>query len=134
MFSPAKTRKSDVLEVPPELRVRERMPVHVYRTPEDASKAVAHAIAACIRSKPNKCVLGLATGSTPTAVYEELIRLHKEEGLSFKNVITFNLDEYYPMEKQQIQSYHRYYPFLPTRIPSFPSACHPRTLTIYTKF
>lgn len=84
------------------------MPVHVYKTPEGASKAVAHSIAACIRSKPNKCVLGLATGSTPTAVYEELIRLHKEEGLSFKNVITFNLDEYYPMEKNQIQSYHRF--------------------------
>lgn len=102
-----KTKKSDVLEVPPELRVREKMPLHIFRTPEDASKVVAYSIAELIRSKPN-CVLGLATGSTPVAVYEELIRLHKEENLSFANVVTFNLDEYYPMEKDQIQSYHRF--------------------------
>jgi glucosamine-6-phosphate deaminase len=99
---------NETLEVPTELRVKEKLPVHVYKTPEDASKAVARAISNCIRSKPNKCVLGLATGSTPTGVYEELIRLHKEEGLSFAHVITFNLDEYYPMEKTQIQSYHRF--------------------------
>jgi len=51
-------------------------------------------------------VLGLATGSSPLSVYRELVRLHKEEGLSFKNVITFNLDEYYPIAKEDIQSYH----------------------------
>jgi len=57
--------------------------------------------------KENKpCVLGLATGSSPLVVYDELIRMHKEEGLSFANVITFNLDEYYPMDKKNIQSYH----------------------------
>ena len=49
--------------------------------------------------------LGLATGSSPMNVYKELVRLHLEEGLSFKNVITFNLDEYYPISKQDIQSY-----------------------------
>ena len=49
--------------------------------------------------------LGLATGSSPIKVYEELVRMHKEEGLSFANVITFNLDEYYPMDKNNIQSY-----------------------------
>ena len=54
---------------------------------------------------PN-CVLGLATGSSPIKVYEELVRMHKEEGLSFKNVITFNLDEYYPMNKENNQSYY----------------------------
>ena len=43
------------------------------------------------------CVLGLATGSTPVGVYRELVKFHKEEGLSFKNVITFNLDEYFPI-------------------------------------
>jgi 6-phosphogluconolactonase/glucosamine-6-phosphate isomerase/deaminase len=42
----------------------------------------------------------LATGSSPIEVYEELVRMHKEEGLSFSNVITFNLDEYYPMTKR----------------------------------
>ena len=69
----------------------------------------AQEIATLIRkkNKENKpCVLGLATGSSPLVVYEELIRMHKEEGLSFANVITFNLDEYYPMDKNNIQSYH----------------------------
>lgn len=73
-----------------------------------ASLAVAHEIADLItqRQKEGKnCVLGLATGSSPIKVYKELVRLHKEEGLSFKNVITFNLDEYYPMEKNDEQSY-----------------------------
>ena len=58
------------------------------------------------QKKNEKCVLGLATGSSPIKVYSELIRIHKEEGLSFSNVITFNLDEYYPMDKDNIQSYH----------------------------
>jgi len=69
----------------------------------------AQEIATLIRKKEkdnNPCVLGLATGSSPLVVYEELIRMHKEEGLSFANVITFNLDEYYPMDKKNIQSYH----------------------------
>lgn len=51
-------------------------------------------------------MLGLATGSSPISVYQELVRMHKEEGLSFKNVVTFNLDEYYPMSKDDINSYH----------------------------
>jgi glucosamine-6-phosphate deaminase len=55
-----------------------------------------------------KTVLGLATGSTPVAVYDELIRLHEEEGLSFKDVVTFNLDEYWPMRPDALQSYHRF--------------------------
>ena len=73
------------------------------------SKAVAREIADLILQKQNQntsCVLGLATGSSPIKVYEELIRLHQEEGLSFHNVITFNLDEYYPMEKENVESYH----------------------------
>jgi len=55
-----------------------------------------------------RAVLGLATGSTPIGVYRELIRMHKEEGLSFAEVVTFNLDEYYPMPKESIHSYHRF--------------------------
>ncbi len=73
-----------------------------------ASIKVAQEIANLIRKKQaeNKpCVLGLATGSSPIRVYEELVRIHKEEGLSFSNVITFNLDEYLPMEKDDRQSY-----------------------------
>ena len=52
------------------------------------------------------CVLGLATGSSPLSIYRELVRLHKEENLSFENVISFNLDEYYPLVKEDVQSYH----------------------------
>ena len=73
------------------------------------SKLVAREIADLILQKQKQnttCILGLATGSSPIKVYEELIRLHKEEGLSFHNVITFNLDEYYPMEKENLESYH----------------------------
>ena len=51
-------------------------------------------------------MLGLATGSSPIKVYEELVRMHEEEDLSFANVVTFNLDEYYPMDKSNVQSYH----------------------------
>ena len=80
----------------------------VFSNSVTASVSVAHEIANLIRRKQSEgktCVLGLATGSSPVKVYDELVRMHKEEGLSFKNVITFNLDEYYPMEKQDLQSY-----------------------------
>ncbi len=86
----------------------ERVPVSVYPDQTSASKNVANRIAEIIRAKQEKgekAVLGLATGATPVKVYQELIRLHKEEGLSFKNVITFNLDEYYPMQPDADQSY-----------------------------
>ena len=53
-------------------------------------------------------MLGLATGSSPKLLYSELVRMHKEEGLSFQNVITFNLDEYYPIDADAIQSYYNY--------------------------
>src|SRR5687768_16080832 len=89
----------------------ERIPVTVYSSSAMASKAVAAEIAELIRAKNGRgerCVLGLATGSTPTSVYDELIRLHKEEGLSLKNVVTFNLDEYYPMKPDELQSYNRF--------------------------
>ena len=81
----------------------------IFKSSEIGSKIVAQEIASLIREKQaeNKnCILGLATGSSPIKVYEELIRIHQEEGLSFRNVITFNLDEYYPMEKDNVESYH----------------------------
>ena len=87
----------------------EKIHSEIFKSSVEASKIVAQEIAALIRSKQaeNKnCVLGLATGSSPIRVYDELVRLHKEEGLSFGNVITFNLDEYYPMTKENNQSYH----------------------------
>ncbi|WP_224998271.1 glucosamine-6-phosphate deaminase [Cesiribacter sp. SM1] len=86
----------------------EKLPVTVYPDEHIASKKVAQRIAALIRSKQQQgksAVLGLATGATPVEVYAELVRLHREEGLSFSNVITFNLDEYYPMQPTAPQSY-----------------------------
>ncbi len=89
----------------------ERVPTYIYAESSEASLAVANEIATLIVSKQKKdkkCVLGLPTGSTQIGIYEELVRLHKEEGLSFKNVITFNLDEYYPISPQSIHSYRQY--------------------------
>lgn len=86
----------------------EKLPVSVFENPQKASLSVAHRIANIIKAKQQKnemAVLGLATGATPIAVYGELVRMHKEEALSFKNVITFNLDEYYPMQPNAAQSY-----------------------------
>ncbi len=86
----------------------EKLPVTVYPNQATASIAVAKKIADLIRAKDangEKTVLGLATGASPVGVYNELVRLHREEGLSFKNVITFNLDEYYPMKPNVPQSY-----------------------------
>lgn len=89
----------------------EKIPTVLYGESADASVAVANKIADLIRlrDKANRStVLGLATGSTPVRVYDELVRLHKQDGLSFKNVITFNLDEYYPIEPNSLQSYVRF--------------------------
>lgn len=85
----------------------EKVPVKVFSNQDEASVKIANRIAALIREKQasgENAVLGLVTGSTPVKVYRELVRLHKEEGLSFKNVITFNLDEYYPMSPDTEQS------------------------------
>ncbi len=89
----------------------EKIDTQIYPTSVEASQAVANEIAQIIKSKQllnQPCVLGLATGSSPKNVYAELVRMHKEEGLSFKNVITFNLDEYYPMEPDSLHSYVRF--------------------------
>jgi glucosamine-6-phosphate deaminase len=78
---------------------------------EEIARLVAKRIATLIREHEaagERTVLGLATGSTPIGIYRELIRMHRDEGLSFKNVVTFNLDEYYPMPKESIHSYHRF--------------------------
>ena len=75
------------------------------------ARLVANRIATLITEKQaagERTVLGLATGSTPIGVYRELIRMHREEALSFRDVVTFNLDEYYPMRPDSIHSYHRF--------------------------
>ena len=89
----------------------EKIPIRVFEQPADASRAVAEHIAGMIRTRNAQdrlCVLGLATGSTPIGVYAELVRMHREEGLSFQNVATFNLDEYYPIHPDELQSYVRF--------------------------
>src|SRR5688572_9533462 len=94
-----------------DLTAFEKIPLQVLDTSEQGSIYVAKEIASLIklRQKENKpCVLGLATGSTPTRVYAELVKMHRNDGLSFKNVHTFNLDEYYPMQPQALQSYVRF--------------------------
>ncbi|HEV7331697.1 MAG TPA: glucosamine-6-phosphate deaminase [Flavisolibacter sp.] len=89
----------------------ERIPVRIFDTPAGGAKWVAQQVADLIRAKAGageKCVLGLATGSTPKLLYAELARMHREEELSFKNVVAFNLDEYYPIERDALQSYNRF--------------------------
>jgi len=86
----------------------EKIPVKIYKNPTEGSNALAAQIAALIKEKQAQnlpCVLGMATGATPILLYKELVRMHKEEGLSFKNVITVNLDEYYPIPRNAYQSY-----------------------------
>ena len=89
----------------------ERLNCEVFANAPAAARYVAQQVSALIRERAAKgksCVLGLATGSTPVGIYDELVRMHKEEGLSFANVITFNLDEYFPMQPNELQSYVRF--------------------------
>jgi glucosamine-6-phosphate deaminase len=83
----------------------------IFDNSKSGSKAVAREIADLIKykqTKKQKCILGLATGSSPITVYEELVNIHKKEKLSFKNVITFNLDEYYPISSENTESYYNF--------------------------
>ena len=89
----------------------ERIRTRIFNNADEASREVASEIAGLIRQRAKEgknVVLGLATGSTPVRLYRELIRQHKAEGLSFANVITFNLDEYYPLDRSHPESYHRF--------------------------
>ncbi len=87
------------------------IPCYVYGSNHDLAREVAATVAEIIRSRNaagKHAVLGLPTGSTPVGVYRELIRMHREEGLDFTRVLTFNLDEYYGLQRDQLQSYHRW--------------------------
>jgi glucosamine-6-phosphate deaminase len=89
----------------------ERMNVSIFSNADVASKLVAKEIAKTITEKNGKnenCVLGLPAGSTPVQIYNELVELHKYQKLSFKNVIVFNTDEFYPIETNSLQSRYRY--------------------------
>ncbi len=89
----------------------EKINTEIHDNSKEASLYVANEIADLIKERQKQgknVVLGLATGSTPTDVYDNLVKFHKEDGLSFKNVITFNLDEYFPMNAESIHSYVRF--------------------------
>lgn len=74
---------------------------------EEMSRVGGQMVAEEVKSKPH-CVLGLATGSTPIPVYQDLVRLHREEGLDFSSVVAFNLDEYVGLSPDHEQSYRRF--------------------------
>lgn len=87
------------------------VPCFVFEDHQAISRHVAQSVASIIREREScgqRAVLGLPTGSTPVGVYRELIRLHQTEGLNFSNVVTFNLDEYYGLGPDRLQSYHRW--------------------------
>src|SRR5437870_1228310 len=88
-----------------------RIPTVRFKTAAEAARYVARELDKLIRSRNaagKPTVLGLATGSTPVSLYRELIRLHKEEQLDFSRVVTFNLDEYFPMPRESEHSYFRW--------------------------
>jgi glucosamine-6-phosphate deaminase len=92
-------------------RDRERIPTVILPDYDDLARLIAGRIVEVVRRETaakGHCVLGLATGSTPLGIYRELIERYRRGEVSFRNVITFNLDEYYPMRPESPQSYHRY--------------------------
>src|SRR3954470_21595750 len=108
--SPALRREPSALYFRTMAPSRERLPVVIVEYDEIA-KTIARRIAEIIKERRREgghAVLGLATGSTPIGIYRELIRMHREDGFDFSDVVTFNLDEYYPMKPESIHSYHRF--------------------------
>ncbi len=91
-----------------QFREVEQIKTTIWPDARKGSIHIAQVIAQAIKEKAAKgenILLGLSTGNSPVQVYKELVRMHKEDGLSFKNVISFNLDEYYPMQPDASQSY-----------------------------
>jgi glucosamine-6-phosphate deaminase len=89
----------------------ERIKTKVFDSAKEGSKHIAKSIIDLIEERnktDEKTVLGLATGSSPIQLYQELIKQYKKRQVSFKNVVTFNLDEYYPMDPNAVQSFHRF--------------------------
>ncbi|HSI34391.1 MAG TPA: glucosamine-6-phosphate deaminase [Tepidisphaeraceae bacterium] len=83
------------------------MEVMIYPSYEEQCRAAAREVADVLNAKPN-AVLGMATGSTPLGVYQELVRMHERGELDFSHVTTFNLDEYVGLPITHAQSYHRF--------------------------
>ena len=102
---------SNSIGVPHAFQGTGKIPFRMFKDSKQVSQVVASEIATLIKERAaagKHCVLGLATGSTPVNVYSELVRMHREESLSLSNVITFNLDEYFPMQPDCLQSYVRF--------------------------
>jgi glucosamine-6-phosphate deaminase len=96
---------------PTEAEQYEHIQTRVFPSSDEAVRVVAESLARLIRERSRErrnAVLGLATGSTPVKLYRELIRLHRKEGLSFQNVVTFNLDEYYGLPPNHPESYRHF--------------------------
>ncbi len=106
----------------------EKLPVSIFNEVETASDLVAKRVAQEIKEKSRQgknCVLGLIAGSTAVGVYEKLVEMHQKENLSFKNVIVFNIDEYYPLGKTELQSHYRYmYEYLFNDVDILPENIH----------
>src|SRR5579864_7635931 len=88
-----------------------KIPTLMFHNAAEVDKHVALVVESLIRENNSAgvpTVLGLPTGSTPLGVYRELIRMHRDEGLDFSGVVTFNLDEYFGLKPDQLQSYHRW--------------------------
>ena len=106
----------------------EKLPVSIFNEVETASDLVAKRVAQLIKEKAQQgenCVLGLIAGSTAVSVYERLVEMHQKGNLSFKNVIVFNIDEYYPLEKTELQSHYRYmYEYLFNDVDILPENIH----------
>jgi glucosamine-6-phosphate deaminase len=106
----------------------EKLPVSIFSESEIAADLVAKQVAKLIQEKGKKggkCVLGLIAGSTAVGVYEKLVQIHKKKNLSFRNVIVFNIDEYYPLDPDALQSHHRYlYEYLFNDVDILPENIH----------
>ncbi|MGD0483734.1 MAG: 6-phosphogluconolactonase, partial [Gemmatimonadales bacterium] len=92
-------------------RERERIRTVIVEDHDDLALLLAERIVAVVKREvaaSGRCVLGLATGSTPVGIYRQLIRMHQAGSLDFSRVVTFNLDEYWPMAPDSIHSYRRY--------------------------
>src|SRR5688500_1024 len=104
------------ITTPPQMQSARRVagtniPCYVFDSNQEIARHVAQKIASLIRERNSfgqHAVLGLPTGSTPVGVYRELVRMHRDEGLDFSRVVTFNLDEYYGVSADRLQSYHRW--------------------------
>ncbi|KAM9958011.1 hypothetical protein ACTFIW_012987 [Dictyostelium discoideum] len=103
--------ETGLFECNEEFKSKEKLETLVYQDPEQVNVFIASEIVKAIEisnSNGKPLVLGLTCGSTPSGVYDQLVKLYKENKVSFKNVITFNVDEYYPIERNRIQSFYRY--------------------------